>query len=361
MKIAVDISSVIYGTGVSEYTKNLVEALISIDKEDDFILFGGSLRRSSEIKQFIQRVKQKNVSSKVVRYPPSLLSYLWNTLHKYPIEKMVGPIDVLHSSDWTQPPTKAFKVTTIHDLVPLRFPNISNSKIVATHKKRLNWVKREADRIISVSNFTKKEIVEILQIDPKKIVVIPEAPDPTLKKSKLEQIENTKKKLKVEGDYLLVVGADPRKNVQQIINAFEKIKKETGLKLVITGRLWNNDIKGQDIYLLGHIERADLINLYSGATALVYASSYEGFGLPILEAMKLGCPVITSNISSMPEVAGDAGILVDPNDSESIQSGLEKMLKDRVRWINRGRKHVQKFSWVETAQLTLKVYREAKR
>lgn len=356
MRIGIDISPVVYETGVSLYTKNLIRALLDLDKEDDFVLFGGSLRRIGEL-----RMAFSNQQLKTFPIPPTLLDIFWNRLHALPIEWLIGKVDVFHSSDWAQPPTKAFKVTTIHDLVPIRFPEISHPKIVSTHRARLKWVKKEVNRVIAVSEATKKEIVHLLDIDPGKIVVIPEAPDPGLKISNKEEVTRTKKKFGIPENYLLVVGADPRKNIPAVIQAFGRIRKRTaGMGLVIAGRHWDKIPTGEGIKFLGHVTRSDLATLYSGALALVYTSLYEGFGLPILEAMKLGCPVVTSNISSMPEVAGDAAVLVDPANPDEIAEGIEKVLSNRNHWIRLGRGHVKKFSWEKTARKTLDIYRQAK-
>lgn len=357
MRVAIDISSVIYETGVSWYTRNLVKSLLKIDETDQFLLFGGSLRRERELRQFVDSVAQKNVESKIVPFPPILASFLWNNLHRFPIENFIGKVDVFHSSDWTQPPSKAFKVTTIHDLVPLRFPEISHPQIVKAHKQRLKWVKKEVDKVITVSQATKKEIIELLDISPERINVIPEAPDLSFKKHPKEDVSNVLKKYRINRDYLLVVGADPRKNISAAIQAFVQVRKRmTGLNLVIVGRPWEDIPNMEGVKVLGHIGREELASLYSGAKTLVYTSLYEGFGLPILEAMQLECPVVTSNISSMPEVAGKAAVLVNPKDPSNIAKGIEKAFKEKEELIKKGKERAREFSWERTAQETLKVY-----
>src|SRR3989337_3862196 len=142
MKVGIDISGVIYETGVSVYTKNLVENLLKIDTLNEYVLFGGSLRRFGELQGKALSLLAKRPNCKATIYPiaPSLAHFLWNRLHVFPIENLVGKIDVFHSSDWTQPKTKAFSITTIHDLVPLLYPKLSHPKIVSTHRARLKWV-----------------------------------------------------------------------------------------------------------------------------------------------------------------------------------------------------------------------------
>lgn len=353
MKIGIDISPVIYGTGVSNYTRNLVNALLEIGKEDEFVLFGGSLRRRGELKNTFE-----GYPVKALPLPPTVADMLWNRLHILPVEWLIGKVDVFHSSDWAQPPTKAYKVTTIHDLVSLRFPKISHPKVVSTHKARLRWVKEEVDKIIAVSDFTKQEIVELLGIKPERITVIPEAPDEIFKPSGKQEVDKIKRKYKILGNYLLVVGADPRKNIPAVIQAFGRVRKQTGLNLVIVGRPWEKVPQVPGILHLGHVSREEMPALYSGASALVYTSLYEGFGLPILEAMACGTPVVTSNISSMPEVAGDVAILVDPTNPVEIAEGIEKAVFEKRKWGEAGRKRVRRFSWRKTAQMTLEVYHQ---
>lgn len=358
MKIGIDISPIVYQTGVSWYTVNLVKALLKLDQENVYILFGGSLRRKGELDSFVKSLQPSTSVGRTTYLPPYLMHFLWNKLHVLPVETFTGNLKVFHSSDWTQPPTKAFKVTTIHDLSPIRYESVMDEKIVKVHRSRLTWVAREVDRIIAVSSFVKNEIVELLNINPEKIVVIPEAPDPQYQKPDKENIERTKRKFKLPEKYLLVVGTDPRKNVPTILKAFSKIRENIPeLGLVIAGRKQGDLPEKENIFYLGHVSEEDKIALYSGAEALVYISTYEGFGLPILEAMQLGCPVITSNISSMPEVAGSAAQLVDPTDAQEVAIGIEKVLSGRKKWIEKGTERAQQFSWEDTAKLTLRVYR----
>ncbi len=362
MKIGIDISQIIYGTGVSSYTKSLVRALLALDGENQYCIFGGSLRRKGELEKVVQKLgEQSNVNSWLVPSSPMIADFLWNRLHKIPIEVFTGRLDIFHSSDWSQPPSKAVKVTTIHDLVPLLFPESSHPKIVAVHKRRLKWVSREVARIIAVSQATKKDIVTHLGIPSERISVIYEAPDAIFKKADEKQIQKIREKYKIPQEYLLAVGADPRKNINRIAQAVDLVSGAP--TLVVVGRRWDNSQKVSNrVIWLDYIIGEELAALYSGAMALVYASLYEGFGLPILAAMKCGCPVVTSNISSMPEVAGDAAVLVNPESIDDIARGLDKVISDkntRDILIKKGFARAEEFSWEKTAKETLAVYREA--
>jgi glycosyltransferase involved in cell wall biosynthesis len=356
MKIAIDISQIVYGTGVSTYTKNLVENLLKIDRVNDYILFAGSLRRKQDVLSVFP-------SARVFPIPPTLADLVWNRLHIFPIEKMIGQIDVFHSSDWTEPPSKAFKVTTVHDLAPLLYPNLFPRdlirNIVDTHRRKLSLVREETKRVIVPTHATKKDLID-LGFKEEVIRIIPEAISNNFKKLADDKIGEVLRKYKIFDDYVLGVGMNPRKNTERIIKAFEHTSAGRDFKLLLVGTPKYINIKeSRNVRILGNVPVEDLVGLYSGAKALIYPSLYEGFGLPILEAMACECPVVTSNLSSMAEVAGEAAALVDPYETDSISGGIEKVIRGPKSYVEKGLKRVQNFSWETTARMTLDVYNEA--
>lgn len=351
MKIGIDISQIVYGTGVSVYTKNLVNSLLKIDKENEYVLFGASLRRRKEILEAFPQAK-------VVPIPPTAADIIWNKFHTFPIEKLIGQVDVFHTSDWTEPPANAFKVTTVHDLYPLKFPKLVHPKILDVHRGKLYWVKKESRRIIVPSQSTKSDLVG-LGFDENIIRVIPEAP--TLRKASDERISEAKKKYQIRGDYLMSIGVTTLKNTKKIIKAFHLATAGKEVKLVIAGRPSGINIEPErNVRMLGHIPQEDLEALLSGSRGLIFASLYEGYGIPILDAFACGVPVVTSTVGSMPEVAGDSAILVDPADVNSIAEGITKVVRGAKAQVQKGEKWVQNFSWEKTAEMTLNVYREAR-
>lgn len=342
MKIAIDISQIVYkGTGVAVYTENLVRNIAAIDKKNQYLLFGSSLRNTKILRKFCEELKEnKNFEYKIFSYPPSFLSLLWNKMHVLSIDKLIGKVDVLHTSDWLEPPSYAKKVTTIHDLVVFVDPENTPKSIKDTHLKKLSWVAKETDKIIAVSGSTKKDIEKYLKIPPSKIEVIYEAASEIFQES-----EN-----KTKNKYFLVVGTSKRKNLENIIAAFEKL----GLKdarLVITGRKLKH--KNNLITEVGYVEEKELARLYSGALALVYVPTYEGFGLPVLEALSCNCQVVSSNVSSLPEVGGNAVFYCDP---KSVSDIADKMLmainNPKTNLISQAKK----FSWEKTARQTVQFY-----
>ncbi len=359
MKIAIDISQIIYGTGVSVYTRNLVSHLVKQYPKDDFILFGGSLRRRRELEIFTNRLK---TTSKFYPFPPRFMDLLWNSFHILPVEKLIGEADVVHTSDWAEPPSRLPKVTTVHDLIPFKYPHTTETGVRVAHKKRLAWVSKESSLILSVSRSTKVDLVEILKIPEDKIVVTPEGVENFYKPQPPNLVETVKNKFHIEGDFIFSLSTlEPRKNQQRLIEAFKIVKEQIpGLSLVIGGRTgWGEALRPvEGVILPGYIPDADLPALYSGCLAYALPSLYEGFSLSHLQAMACGGAVVGSNISSMPEVIGNAGVLVDPISVREIADGIIKAIKTRAALGEKGKKRAKLFTWEETAKLTHDAYEQ---
>lgn len=350
MKIAIDISQIVYETGVSTYTENLVKNLLKIDRENKYLLFAGTLRRKQNVLKIFPQAR-------VFPIPPTLADIVWNKLHIFPIERLIGDVDILHTSDWSEPPSKAFKVTTVHDLYPFKFPRLVHPKILEVHKRKMNWVLKESKKVLVPSNSTKLDLMG-LGMKEEKIKVVYEAP--SLIKASPEKVVEVKKKHNLQGDYLISIGITKLKNTENIIKAFHLGSAGKDVKLVLVGRPVGVDLKeARNIRILGHVPKDDLGALLTGSRGLIYPSLYEGFGIPILDAFNCEVPVLTSNIAAMKEVAGDAGQLVDPYDPSSISEGIERILRGPKGFIDRGLTRVKDFSWEKTAKETLMVYKEA--
>lgn len=357
MKIAIDISQIIYGTGVSVYTRNLVSHLVKLYPHDDYLLFGGSFRRRRELEIFTNRLK---IASRFYAMPPKFMDLLWNSLHILPVEKLIGQVDVVHTSDWAEPPSRIPKVTTVHDLIPFKYPHATESGVRIAHKKRLAWVCQESSLILSVSRSTKLDLMDLLKIPEEKIVVTPEGVEGFYKPQPPGLVETVKNKFHIEGDYIFSLSTlEPRKNQQRLIEAFKVVKENfPDLSLVIGGRTgWGDALcPVEGVILPGYIPDADLPALYSGCLAYALPSLYEGFSLSHLQAMACGAPVVGSNISSMPEVIGDSGVLVDPISVRGIASGIVKAIRNRAVFGEKGKKRAKLFTWEETAKLTHDAY-----
>lgn len=174
MKIGIDISQLAYpNTGVAIFLKSLVEKLVDIDKGNEYILFYSSLRGNFKFSIFNFQSNPKNLMIKTFKFPPTFLDIIWNKFHVFPIENLIGPLDIFISSDWIQPPTlKAKRATVLYDLIVYQYPEETHQKIVETQKRRLFWVKNEADLVFCISEATKKDARKILGIEEKKLKVI---------------------------------------------------------------------------------------------------------------------------------------------------------------------------------------------
>jgi len=269
---------------------------------------------------------------------------------------------------------------TIHDLIPLILPGYFSSlkeKLIykSVYLASIIFSAHKAKKIIADSENSKNDIVRLLKVARKKIEVIPIGFNPIYRPIKdARLIEECKIKYGIKGDYIIYVGGfDNRKNIGGLLKAFRLLKDlvRDDLQLVITGE-WNFlypktkqvalelQIENDTIFT-DYVPDEDMPILISGAKMLVYPSFYEGFGLPPLEAMACGTPVITSNVSSLPEVVGDAGILIDPYSIDEITQAMLKLLKDnllRERLIKKGLERSTNFSWQENARKTLAIYRE---
>lgn len=332
LRVGFDISQLAHPGGVATYTQNLTAELSKL-KDLEMVYFYSSLRKP-------YKGKLKDV--KKFHFPPTFLERIFNSFRIFPIEKFIGEIAIYHSSDWLQPPTKAKKVTTYHDVIPLLFPKWSHPKIVEVHKKRLQIVEREIDMVIAVSENTKQDLLKVSSIPAEKIVVIYEGPSCKFDGVTKEEIEAFRMKYNLPEKFVLAMGGiGERKNLNKIKAAAKDFD------LVISGET------------IPWIPQEELPFLYKAASVLLYPSLYEGFGLPVLDAMLAGTPVITSNISSLPEIGGDAVLYVDPENGEDIKEKLEELMSDeklRKDLIAKGLKQASKFSWEKCAEKTAQVY-----
>jgi glycosyltransferase involved in cell wall biosynthesis len=239
---------------------------------------------------------------------------------------------------------------------------------------RLPLMAKSASKIITPSTSVKSEVGAMLGVPAEKVAVTPEAPRPAFKRREDAGVAELLKRHGLDGDFVLYVGTiEPRKNLHRLVEAFDRLLRTTSLspKLVIAGgKGWLMDdfdalIKQKQledrICLAGYLDDEDLCGLYSTCAAFVYPSLYEGFGLPPLEAMACGAPVITSQIPSIRETVGNAARLVEPADVEDLARAMTEMLSDvqvRQHYAELGKVHVKKFSWEQTALKTLEVYRQ---
>jgi glycosyltransferase involved in cell wall biosynthesis len=268
---------------------------------------------------------------------------------------------------------KGKKVVNVHDMTSKAFPETTNKFKLMLDIELKNSCKR-ADKIITVSNFSKEEIVKYLSVNPDKIAVTPLGVDTNIFYPLRDQnsLLNIKKKFGIRDSYFLYIGTiEPRKNIKRMIEAYAILKEKYRdiPQLILAGQLgWNYDsiFKSisenrleNEVKYINYISDEDKPLLLNGAFLFIYPSLYEGFGLPPLEAMACGIPVITSNVASLPEVVGDAALIVNPFDIDSIFNGMECLISDRELREDLSRKAIsqaKRFSWSNTASMTMNVY-----
>jgi glycosyltransferase involved in cell wall biosynthesis len=374
MKIAIDISMALgQSAGVGTYTRGLIDGLATVDTENEYVLFSYLEMPESSWLDFPQ---QPNISWRPVKLSGGHWEQRWYEA-ELPPKEALEDVDILHSPFFNAPQEHpGGLVVTIHDMSFLLYPQFH------TEGNRLHCLNGTlkaalyADRIIAISHQTKQDLMQYFSVPEDRIRVVYEAPRHFCYPERNRGVlQNTLDRLGIYQNFMLFVGSlEPRKNLKALLEAYAAyIKYHSGRELlVIAGaKGWLNEelaqlisaqgLEGQ-VKFLGYVQETDLRVLYSTAKLFVYPSLYEGFGLPPLEAMACGAPVITANTSSLPEVVGDAAILIDPHISEELLQAMRTVLGDddlRSSMRQQSLERARLFSWDQTARETLAVYREA--
>jgi glycosyltransferase involved in cell wall biosynthesis len=370
MHIAIDAHSVgAQLAGNETYAVNLIEALAEIDQANQYTLY---VTKQSAVDRYTNRwpnfqVKRTLPHTPLVRIPLTLS-----------LELRRSPVDVLHVQYTAPPRMPCALVVTIHDLSFEHLPETFNRRSRAQLRLTVRRTARKAAQILTLSEFSRRDIIGTYGIDSNRVSVTPPAAArqfaPVTNATELRRIRTS---YGIQRDYILALGSiQPRKNLVRLINAYtalRRVRPETELpQLVLAGkRGWleaetiraaeQSDAR-RDILLIGYVPDSDLPALYGSALCFAYPSYYEGFGLPVLEAMQCGTPVIAGNRTSLPEVIGSAGVLVDPFDESAIAHGLLELierpdLRDQLRI--KGLARAAQFDWTTTARLTLQAYERA--
>ena len=359
-------------TGVGHYTLELARALALLAPSDQFELVAPGPFPSSIIENI--RLNCPDNLRAVNAEPSSIRRRRWWALG-LPLYLRKASLDLFHGTNYEVPLwSKRRSVLTIHDLSILLHADTHRADLARRARRRLPVMARSASMIITATESVRREICEHLHVKADRVAFTPFAPRSGFQAMPAKQARQTKERLGIEDEFVLFVGTvEPRKNLLTLMRAFDQILRQTSRRpqLVVVGAdgwLTNelfDFIKESSISdrlrLTGYLDDDDLRALYSSCTVFVYPSVYEGFGLPPLEAMACGAPVIASNIATFQETLGSAAELVEPNDVEALARSMVEILddEDRRRTLSRrGLEQAAKYSWERTARLTLEVYRQ---
>jgi glycosyltransferase involved in cell wall biosynthesis len=371
LRIGIDYTPAVkQGAGIGRYTRGLIDALARLDDENRYTLVV-----ANDVPQTGWPTLPENFNVKLLPLPERLLNLVWHRLSlPLAVDRLTGPFDVFHSPNFVLPPlARARALLTVHDLSFLRFPAGAEPGLRAWLEKIVPRSLARADAVLADSRSTQTDLIDVLNVAPELITVVGAGVEARFRPIKAEtELARVRRRYYLPERFILGLGTlEPRKNFPGLIRAFQQVAgADPSLRLVIAGQEgWLFD----DIYrvtatspvrnriqFLGFVDEADLPALYNLAAIFAFPSFYEGFGIPVLEAMACGIPVVCSDNSSLPEVAGSAAQLVPTGDVEALAEALQRCLADeslRQDMIGHGFEQARKFTWTAAASRLLSVYR----
>ncbi len=379
MKIGVDIRVLTdrYYSGVSEYADKLLQNLLKIDRDNDYRFYYNSAR---DLSGRLPKFDYPNVQIVKTNWPNKIFNYIFQKIFNRPyLDKLLGGVDVFFEPHFNfvslSPQSRG--LMTIHDLSFLRYPEFFNQRKNFWHNTlNINKLVGKFSSLVAVSQNTKRDIVDLLKFPEDKIKVIYSGVSDVYRPIDKgdPELEKVKIKYNLSDKFILYLGnIEPRKNLPSLIRAYNQFRQAypdlADYQLVITGLsgwkvketedVYRNSPWQKDIKFIGYIQKQDKPILYNLAKVVAYPSLYEGFGFPPLEAMKCGTPVLCTNVSSLPEIVGDAALMIDPDNISAMAVGLRELIVNenlRAELISRGYRQSAKFSWEQTAREYLELF-----
>ena len=355
MRIAIDVSPLSHPrTGIGNYLTSLVAAMSNVAADAEVVAFAPTRPRGR--RYILEALEGLDLERRIVRVPCShRLRQGWSRAAWPAAERWLGAFDVLHFSDWMYPPQRqGLRATTIYDLVPLHFPAWTTARTRTMHARKYEAAREQCDMIVAISDYTAADIEESLQIETDRLVVAYPAIHPRY------TAEGPAATLATP--YILAVSTlEPRKGLRDLLRAYAVMRsRNTAARLVVAGAAgWGEqvDYELEGVQRIGYVSDAELASLYRSASVLVYPSRFEGFGLPIVEGMASGTPVVTSEHPSIDEASGDVAYRCDPGDPEALADTIDVALDAGPERIEAGLRHAAKFTPQACAQAVLAGYR----
>jgi glycosyltransferase involved in cell wall biosynthesis len=342
-------------TGIGNYLRGLIRGLVDAG-DFEIIAFGPVSRRGKgSVEEALAGLQIER------RLPVVPWAHAWRTawsrLGLVPVERLTGPLDVFHFSDWMYPPQRSgLRATTIYDLVPLRFPDWVTPRTRAMHTAKYRNAARTCDLIVCISRYTADDVAKRLGVTAERLSVAHPGLDRRFSPDGPARSEPT--------PYILSVSTlGPRKNLATLVDAFSLLRKRCPeVSLLIAGPpsgVARSELEVDGVKLLGFVPDEELAALYRGAAAFVYPSRLEGFGMPVIEALASGTPVVAAAHPSLDEACGEAALRVDPENVEAFAETLERALDEQDALVASGLEHARRFTWEATGRAVVKAYQRA--
>jgi glycosyltransferase involved in cell wall biosynthesis len=357
MRVVVDVTPLaLPRTGIGNYVLGMLRGLTEAGPDHDIVAF--SLVAPPGKRRIEQALNGVPTENRLVVVPPK--SHYWRTawsrLGRGPVEWLAGPLDVFHFSDWMYPAqSSGIRATTIHDLFPLRYPDWVHPQTYRMHSRKYTHAARTCDLIVVNSEFTAGEVVELLGFPRERICVAHPGVSP------LFGPDGPSRDLGAAPYVLTVATLERRKNLETLLGAMKRVReRHLDLRLAVVGAPgWQGpSLESEGVLPLGYVDDEELAALYRGAQVFVYPSRFEGFGIPIVEAMASGTPVVASAHRSLDEASGEAAVRADPESAEAIASGIERALSDADSLSSQGHDHARRFRPRACGQAILRGYEQ---